>query len=81
MTPETSSDRSAPLTARRLPIASMLGCHWLNAALVVDTVCGGDPIALMYFLIIMPLNAWNPNTAPSTMATAISMITMRLVIT
>ena len=36
-TPETSSDRSAPLTARRLPTASIFGCHSLHAALA-----GGD---------------------------------------
>ena len=79
-TPETSSDKSAPLTARRLPTASILGCHSLKAALVTEMVCGGLLRAPMNFLIIMPLNTWNPKIPPNTMATATSMITMRLII-
>ncbi len=35
---------------------------------------------LMNFLIMDALNTWNPKTPPNTMATATSMITMRLVI-
>ena len=37
-------------------------------------------MAVMNFLIMDALNAWKPKTPPSTMATAMSMITMRLVI-
>ena len=54
-----------------------MGC---SAALVAETVCGGCAIELMNFLIIIALNAWNPKIPPNTTATAISMITMRLVI-
>ena len=52
----------------------------LGAALVVETVCGGDFMELMNFLIMAPLNAWNPKIPPNTTATATSMITMRLII-
>ena len=79
-TPATSSDRSAPRTARNEPIASSFGCHSLKPALTAETVCGGEPMAVMNFLIMDALNAWNPKIPPNTMATAMSMITMRLVI-
>ena len=36
----TNADGTA-LTARRLPTASMFGCHSLKPALLVETVCGG----------------------------------------
>ena len=56
-TPETSSDRSAPLTARSEPIASIFDCHSLVPAVAAETVCGGLLSAVMNFLIITALNA------------------------
>ena len=79
-TPETSSDRSAPLTARSEPIASIFGCHSPVPAVAAEMVCGGLLSAAMNFLIITALNAWNPKIPPNTTATATSMITMRLII-
>ena len=79
-TPESSSDKSAPLTARSEPTASIFGSHSLVAAVVAEMVCGGLLSAAMNFLIITALNAWNPKIPPNTTVTANSMITMRLII-
>src|ERR1700739_3922324 len=43
-------------------------------------VCGGELIWAMNFLIMVALNAWKPKIPPNTTATAISMISMRLII-
>src|SRR5690349_6989775 len=76
-TPATSSDRSAPRTARKLPTASMVGCQLDECAVIADTVCGGALIVLMNFLIMAALNDWNQKMPPNTTPTASSMITIR----
>ena len=54
-TPETSSDRSAPFTARRLPTASICGCQSCSPAVTVETVCGGLAIEAMTCWIMCAL--------------------------
>ena len=78
--PSTSGARSTPRTARRVPTASIRDCHCWYSAVAVETVWVGAPPALMNFLIIRALNAWNPKIPPNTTPTAISMISIRLVI-
>src|SRR5262249_13146856 len=78
-TPEVSSDRSAPLTARSEPIASIFGCHSLVPAVEAEMVCGGLLSAPMNFLFITALNAPDPKIPPHTTTTATSTITNRLI--
>ncbi len=77
--PETSSDRSAPFTARRLPTASTCGCQSCNPAVTVETVCGGLAIDAITCWMMCALKFWNAKNPPSTMPTAINMMTMRLI--
>ncbi len=57
MIPATSNERSAPLTARKLPTASICGCHSSMVAAEAEMVCGGDPMEDMNFLIMVFLKA------------------------
>ena len=78
--PGTSSARSAPRTAFKLPTAVMFGCQLSSFATMVETDCGGAPCEAKNFLIITPLKTPKPKIRPSTTPTEASMITIRFVV-
>ena len=63
-TPASSSDRSAPFTARRAADRVHLRLPLLIAGVTVETVCGGLAKPAMNCLIIFALNCWKPKTSP-----------------
>ena len=79
-TPGTSSESSAPRTARRLPTASIFGCHSLVTALVAETVWGVLAMPAIASLILPLTKVLKPNNPPSTAPTRMSMMSIRLII-
>ncbi|MHC2579101.1 hypothetical protein ACVI1J_009390 [Bradyrhizobium diazoefficiens] len=75
--PDCCSDRSAPFTARNVPMAVNADCQSLSCAAVVDTVCGGSASAAMACLIMPARKLTNQARAANTAPTTHNMIIMR----
>src|SRR5271165_5265350 len=78
--PEACDDKSAPRTARKLPVACKRDCHFCSAAVMVDTVWGAVAAAPMYLLIILAMKVCQPKMPPNMSATARPRMTSGLII-